>query len=453
MSTQTKKHRLGYLYKRGADGQQYSAGSKKKGVYYLQYDLNGKRFRASLKTSDREEAEAKRLKIMAPLTVADELEALDAVKQKLESTRTRLDDLEKQSCPLLTLSDSWQAYVDSPERPDSGDSTLQQYRFQYNRFEGWMREQCPSITALCDVTPQIASRYASTLNSGKYTANTYNKHIAFLKLFFRVLADKAHIEKNPWERIARKKQRPESRRELTIEELYKVLDTAKGELAVLLGIGTFTGMRLGDCATLRWSEVDLHRRIINRIPNKTARSKGKAVVIGIPQVLLERLKAIPKQERQEFILPETAEMYESRRYLLCNRIQSHFEACGITTHKKGTGPETHKRAVVEVGFHSLRHTYVSLHAEHGTPAAILQDNVGHTNPAMTRHYTHISELAATKYAGVLPAALGMGTSDGKNAPGQDDRLQSIRAAIDKLNARNWRQTKERLSAILESITV
>ena len=59
------------------------------------------------------------------------------------------------------------------------------------------------------------------------------------------------------------------------------------------------------------------------------------------------------------------------------------------------------RAVVEVGFHSLRHTWVSLHAMHGTPQAVIQESAGHANPAMTEHYTHVSIDAARRAAEAL----------------------------------------------------
>ena len=101
-----------------------------------------------------------------------------------------------------------------------------------------------------------------------------------------------------------------------------------------------------------------------------------------------------------------------------------------------------ERAVVEVGFHSLRHTYVSLHAERGTPAAILQDNVGHSNPAMTRHYTHISELSAKEYAGVLPALLEAGP---KQTTGPAFNLPpDVVKALQGMNDKNWENVRERM---------
>ena len=81
MQNQTKKDRTGYLYKRGKDGNHIPAGDKRWGIYYLQYDIAGKRYRKCLDTSDLEQAEQERKKIMTPLQVADQKEAIGVMKQ------------------------------------------------------------------------------------------------------------------------------------------------------------------------------------------------------------------------------------------------------------------------------------------------------------------------------------------------------------------------------------
>jgi integrase len=45
-------------------------------------------------------------------------------------------------------------------------------------------------------------------------------------------------------------------------------------------------------------------------------------------------------------------------------------------------------------FHSLRHTFITMQAERGTPLQVVQDLVGHMSSAVTRHYTHISDNVA-----------------------------------------------------------
>ena len=114
-------------------------------------------------------------------------------------------------------------------------------------------------------------------------------------------------------------------------------------------------------------------------------------------------------------MPEIASTYRHDPSALTKRIQGHMEACGVRTQVEGTGfvkvkgengketwKHTGKRAVVEVGFHSLRHTFVSLCREAGAPLAVVEAIVGHSNPAMTRHYTHTGEAAARSAIALLP---------------------------------------------------
>jgi integrase len=54
----------------------------------------------------------------------------------------------------------------------------------------------------------------------------------------------------------------------------------------------------------------------------------------------------------------------------------------IRIYKPGTGPGTGKRAVVEIGFHSLRHSFVSMCRTSNVPLAVVESIVGHSNPAM-----------------------------------------------------------------------
>jgi integrase len=52
-------------------------------------------------------------------------------------------------------------------------------------------------------------------------------------------------------------------------------------------------------------------------------------------------------------------------------------------------------------FHNLRHTFISMMAERGIPLPVTMAMVGHMSPAMTRHYTHISNKAAREAVELL----------------------------------------------------
>jgi hypothetical protein len=96
-----------------------------------------------------------------------------------------------------------------------------------------------------------------------------------------------------------------------------------------------------------------------------------------------------------------------------------------------------KRAVVEVGFHSLRHTYVSIQAEAGTPLALIGKNVGHSNPAMTDHYTHVSEHQAVKMANVFPSLLAGGHA-------KYVLPEEVKAALEKMTDQSWKKIRDEL---------
>jgi integrase len=434
----------GYLYKRG-------------GAYWLEYKAGGERVRCALKDADgnalttKGEAEAARKRIVAPLLADDKAEAERQILARLQSAEMEANQARDAAHDALLLSKAWDVYRASTHRPDSGPRTFKDYQSYWLRFVRWA-EGKKGLGDVESITKQTAKEYAQELLAGGCSANTYNKHTAFLRLFFSIMVEDDHAKENPFRGIRARKLKTHSRRELTIEELRTILDRADGELALLLGIGTFTGLRLGDCASLQWGEVDLDRHTIRRVPNK---SKGRTdnpepVLVGIPSPLHERLAVTPPKHRCGPVCPKTAALYEipNRRSKVTREIQAHFLDCGIDVHAPGTGdriarnpvgtPERDasgkvktvrqaSRAVVEVGFHSLRHTYVSLHAERGTPQAVIQALVGHGNPAMTRHYTHIGEAAAVAAANALPAITGDTVAMKGREPIPDWAMELIRA--------------------------
>ena len=376
----------------------------------------------------QEEAEEARKKIVRQVIAATEEERLAHLVASHKKATEEKEEAEEEANPPLEITRAWDTYLASNDAPETGEDTLQYYSAYWTRFWKWLKKEHSSLEYLRDISPKIAQQYAADLRSGDLTANTYNKHIGFLKLFFRILGEPARLTENSFEKIKKRKLQTNVRRELSIEELKTILEEASGELQTLLIIGTFTGLRLGDCCTLKWGEVDLVRMQIKRVPNKLQhRPNARPVVVGIPPALAGKLSETPTSKRKGYVVPEYAELYTFRNDKgrlakqpdIAKRLRKHFrDTCGIQIHKEGTGFKkvadptgkheyiweyTGKRAVVEVGFHSLRHTYVSIQAEHGTPQAVVQAIVGHGNPAMTAHYTHIGEQAAKQAALAMPS--------------------------------------------------
>ena len=351
------KHRARHLSKRGQ-------------TFYVRWAVNGKVFSKALydgwsnPIKNGREAEEAKLKWLAPFVVADEAASLEAIAAKLEGRKAELTPLYDKTNPPLAVRVGWSEYLKSANRPDSGKRTLYQYKSQFSRFAEWMAKTHPEAPAFLDVSKTVAEEYAAHLAAGGLSPKSYNKHLNLLQLVFRVLKEKARLTENPWKELLRRRLTTQSRRELTVDELRHVCGAAEGELRKLLALGIYSGLRLGDCATLRWGEVDLARGIIRRVSNKTARRSSRPVLVSIHAVLREILGATPPEQRGECVLPEMAALYQRRIQLVTTLVQSHFKQCSIPLYRPGTG-ENGKRAVIKIGFHSLRHTFVSLCRESG----------------------------------------------------------------------------------------
>jgi integrase len=429
--------RRGYLIKRGRT---FSA------CFYVA----GKKFVQATGKSVRREAEAELARIMEPFHVENEIKTLETVKARIEGAKTELATMANARTPPLAVSTAWTVYAKHPDRPDSGPRTLANYEGHYDQFRQWMEKAHPTIAALRDVSAEVAGDYARHLTERGLSPNSYNKHLNLLALLFKTLATAAKVTANPWLIIRRKRLAPASRRELTIDELTRVCQSAQGEMRLLFALGIYTGLRLGDCATLQWGEVDLTRTVIRRVPNKTARHNPRPVVVPIHYALAPMLAETPPEERTGYVLPITAAKYRKDAPVLSLAIQAHFAANGIRTVKVDTGAGTDARAVVEVGFHSLRHTFVSMCRAADAPLSVVEAIVGHSSPAMTQHYTHTSEAAATLAVAALPSVMG-----GKarlalpERPTEAALRAMLRPVVDKLTGRNWRTVKAEMLALIE----
>ena len=60
-----------------------------------------------------------------------------------------------------------------------------------------------------------------------------------------------------------------SKRPFSKSQIDAIFKLAEGDMRTLCMIGLYTGLRLGDAVTLKWSEIDFDNSLISRLPNKT----------------------------------------------------------------------------------------------------------------------------------------------------------------------------------------
>ena len=365
---------------------------EKSGRWTMRVGINGKRYCRSTRTKDRDMAERVLQRFLAPFGLGEH---------------------------RLPLADVWNSYVMSPDRNDLSPATLNSKRQVWMHFARWMERYYLPVKDLGGVTHDMIGEYLALLRAD-ICGSTYNNRVCVLREIFRTLADKAGLDDDPWSGIRLRPDDSHSRRELTMDELQRLLATARrkefggpeGEWYKLIQIGIYTGLRLGDCCRLNWSSIKIAEGIIQLVPTKTRRHHQRMVTIPIHRALGNALlgnrepgtensqsQALDPQSLIGPVLPRIAEMYVRSRWLVSQQLTRIFRASNIKTSVKLEG---RKKRTPEATFHSLRHTFVSFSANAGVPLHIVQSIVGHESTAMTRHYYHENLDALRSAVNAIP---------------------------------------------------
>ncbi len=370
------------------------------GVYYLRITVNGKSKEQSLRTRNRKEAEAKATEYR-PIV---ESQTKEAVAMHVAEARGL------QKAGKVKLAEAWAKFLKT--KPNISAGTLGNHERNWLRFLEWMRSNRPGIESLGQLDVESAKDYMSFFANTGVHSDTFNKQKLTLAKVWDELADEAGLRKadNPFRDIEVRRNESFSRENLSEDELLSILRTLDNppfhllnasEVRTMFTLGAFAGMRLADCALLRWNSVLSERGIIAFTPRKTARGTGRLVKIPIhPEVELQ-LKLAAGWRVDDYVLPKTAARYQQNPTGVKSDVIKAFEACGFKTSEKVPG-RLQPRSIY--GFHSLRHTFVSICANRGVPLAIVQELVGHGNPAITRHYFHSDEGSVRKAIATLPSA-------------------------------------------------
>jgi integrase len=442
------KPRTGHLFKRGKR-------------WYLSYTIEGivtshvLRDEQGEPVYDKDVAKQLRKRIMAPLELATQVEVLERMTKKFQDAKTKLAELEAQRNPALVVSEAWKQFEQVHDKKVAS-GTLKHYRCEWNQFADWLREKKPQLKLLRDVTLELAEEYAQHLQGLKLSSGTYVCHLNLLSLVFDTVRKKAKLTLNPFapEHIERVAVHKNQRQELSIEQLRKLCQTAKGELRILFALGIYCGLRLGDCARLKWgTELDLQRGVIVKIPQKISRRpNAKPVIIPIHPSLRMLLEEIPERHRKhgEFVLPELAELHQHKNMLLATKLRKHFLKNGIQCWEPDTGhgSESGRRAVIRYSFHSLRHSFVSLCRQSGVAQIVVESLVGHSNPAMTRHYSHVGHEASQAAIALLPAISEKPAKVVTNGLTEKDQLHRVKEILSGLTGRNWKAKRDQALKLL-----
>lgn len=361
---------------------------KRGNYYYLRQRINGKLIHTSLKIKSLVDARNKRDEILKSANdvkiESDVVHKTARAKNLYNPKRLKLDCIVKifESHPAL-------------EKPSV--QTMKYYKNWISSFISWLKNYYPSEQCLSDIDVDISREYSKYLYSTGISHKTFNEQINTLARVFELFKEEGGISRNPFGKdiIARLNKNAVSRKEFSKEEVNTILNSFPeiqnipniNEYELLFLLGIYTGARLKDSCLLKWEDVNLTRKLIAITPYKTLRY-GTKIQIPISQWLIPKLIEFKANYTSEYVMPNLAYAYQNARHTVNKNIQRILKYNGFeNAETKGI---QRRQIACSYGYHSLRYSFVSFCAEAGIPMALIQDIVGHLNPAMTKHYTRFS---------------------------------------------------------------
>lgn len=245
----------------------------------------------------------------------------------------------------------------------------------------------------------VAFRNSVAERTTAANANTYMK---CLRTFFTHGLAEQVITEDPTRRIKllveEKKPASEKRRPFTEDELVRLFQAAgetSAEWKWMIVIASLTGQRLGDIATMQWSNVTCSNEdhvIWQFVTGKTRRE----MVLPLPREHFEAMAAEVgrrKTGKDTFVFPTAAARVSlsGRTNALSNQFAKIMAKAGLQPkrdHKRHKDGRNRSRTTSQLGFHALRHTVTSTLSAAGEARAVVMDLVGHDSAEMSQVYTH-----------------------------------------------------------------
>jgi integrase/recombinase XerD len=234
------------------------------------------------------------------------------------------------------------------------------------------------------VTLAVISEYLAARKRAGLSASSIKLIVVALKIFFRFLAAKGTIERDPAEALTLpriERYLPETLNELQVEQFLESIDmTGVHGLRdrAMIELLYASGLRISELANARLENFNSEERVV-RVTGKG--NKSRLVPVG--RKACEALAAYLSGERPSLVKPRSgSEIFLSERgsKLTTARIwqivKKHAQRAGL---EKNIYP------------HLLRHSFATHLLSNGADLRIIQEMLGHADISTTQVYTHVDQ--------------------------------------------------------------
>jgi integrase len=247
--------------------------------------------------------------------------------------------------------------------------------------------------------------YREMLDSGLSTSTVRRVHAVLHRALEEAVKGDL-IPRNPAVHANKPKVTLEEPEPLDTSQAAAFLNAAKGDrFEALYILCLMCGLRQGEALALRWRDIDLDEGTL-RVNLQLQRVRGGGGLqfsepknasrrtVGLPQRAVSTLKSHRKRQLEEKL--RVAD-YEDSGLVFASSKGTPIDAQNVVN--RYYKPLLKRASLPPIRFHDLRHSCLSLLAQHGEPIRDLQALAGHATAAFTlQRYTHHYDSSARRTA-------------------------------------------------------
>ncbi len=289
-----------------------------------------------------------------------------------------------------TLGDYGARWIE--DRPRLKASTRHQYEVDFRLHI----EPALGSTVLDQIEPDDVRRWYSRLSdglraslaeSGRNGSATVARSYRLLRAILQTAVDDDILTRNPCRIPGAGDARSPERPVLSAQEIGRLADEVPLSYRAFVLVAGFTGLRAGEIAALRLSDLDLRRgnavlrvnrrfyRVAGTLTIDTPKSEAGARTLPLPAFVADELRAHLVEFRPDAGPSDLVFVTSGGRDVLDGYSQ-------VVRRALDRIGRTDARA------HDLRHSALTSAAEHGATLATLMQMAGHSTPDAAQRYQH-----------------------------------------------------------------
>jgi integrase/recombinase XerD len=234
------------------------------------------------------------------------------------------------------------------------------------------------------VSLALISEYLADRKRSGLSASSIKLIVVALKIFFRYLAGKSEIARDPTEALTLpriERYLPETLNEMQVEQLIDSIDTKVPHGVrdrAMIEMLYASGLRISELANARLENFSVEDRIL-RVTGKGNKTRlvpvGRKACEALASYLsMERPKLVKRRSGSEIFLSERGTKLTTAR--IWQIVKKHAKHSGLT---------------INIYPHLLRHSFATHLLGNGADLRIIQEMLGHADISTTQVYTHVDQ--------------------------------------------------------------